>query len=172
MRRGGLKPKPLAERFWASVDVRGSGECWPWKAGLNMGGYGQTFVGSRSRTNRTYRNRPAHRVAYMLVYGEPPVGMLVRHLCGNRRCCNPAHLETGTPKQNTQDAIAMGTLARGEKAGAAKLSPQEVIAIRNERMAGLTLKEMAARHGIGSSQVSRIARGVSWKHLLTEGGAP
>lgn len=47
-----------------------------------------------------------HRVAYVLTYGAPTAGLVVRHRCGVGGCCNPAHLLPGTQKQNAWDRWA------------------------------------------------------------------
>lgn len=44
----------------------------------------------------------AHRVAYILTKGDIPDGLLILHSCGNRRCCNPAHLRQGTQSENVK----------------------------------------------------------------------
>lgn len=65
-------------------------------------GYGQTRVKMDGR----WRAAGAHQVANFLSTGRwerKSEGRLVRHLCHNRRCCNPAHLRGGTPLQNALD---------------------------------------------------------------------
>lgn len=86
--------------FWPRVDVRGPEECWPWKGSRTRGGYGHA-----SREGKSVR---AHRVAYQLAKGLIPAGLVVRHKCDNPPCCNPAHLELGTHKQNKDDSIQRG----------------------------------------------------------------
>lgn len=78
----------LEARFRAKVDVRGPDDCWPWTASVTGEGYGSISLGTRAEGNTH-----AHRVAYLLDVGPLPVAHDIHHRCGNRRCCNPAHLE-------------------------------------------------------------------------------
>ena len=97
-----LTPKQVAT-FWSNVDVRGPSECWLWKKRVKP--YGQFQTGSR--TTKTRKLELAHRVAFMLTYGDP--GKLeVMHTCDNEPCCNPAHLEKGTHTKNMQDKVSRG----------------------------------------------------------------
>jgi hypothetical protein len=98
----------LAERFWEKVEVRGPDECWEWTAGLNENGYG------RFRVNAT-TEAFAHRMSYVLHYGDDPGELMVMHSCDNPRCVNPAHLSLGTNEDNMRDAVAKGRLANQSK---------------------------------------------------------
>ena len=80
--------KPL---FWAKVLHQGESDCWPWGAYRNRDGYGYYFAN---------RFMAAHRIAYMLTVGPIPDGLQIDHLCRNRACCNPAHMEVVTPRVN------------------------------------------------------------------------
>lgn len=80
-----------ASRFWAKVDRRGTDECWPWMAAI-VDGYGVFKLAGRQRK--------AHRITFESMVGPVPDGMQLDHLCRNRACCNPAHLEPVTCRDN------------------------------------------------------------------------
>ena len=81
-------------RFEAKFEK--SSGCWNWKAGLSFYGYG--WFRPHGVTGSTVN---AHRVAYELYVGKIPKGMTLDHLCRNRQCVNPAHLEPVTSVENT-----------------------------------------------------------------------
>lgn len=76
----------LRRRFEQNIARAGENECWLWKQKPGAAGYGRLSMGKG--------NSPAlaHRVAWELAFGEIPEGVRVRQKCGNRLCCNPAHL--------------------------------------------------------------------------------
>ena len=85
---------PVA-RFWSCVEK--TDQCWLWMGTILRNGYGQFTV----------RCRPfkAHRYSYELLKGKIPPGLTLDHLCRNRACINPDHLEIVTLKENLARGI-------------------------------------------------------------------
>lgn len=82
-------------RFWSKVAQTGNVcECWIWRANKTRGGYGMFRLSGKMRL--------AHRVAYELAIGAIPEGLQIDHLCKERSCVNPFHLEPVTAKENTR----------------------------------------------------------------------
>jgi len=79
-----------AERVLAQLDM--NGDCWKWTGSLNPDGYGVFYLGSERVT--------AHRWFYELIVGPIPTGLVIDHLCRNRACSRPSHLEPVTAKEN------------------------------------------------------------------------
>jgi hypothetical protein len=88
----------LWARFWAKVDVGGRGDCWMWLGCRDTNGYGRFSVSPGGGAKRKLIH--SHRIALQLVGREVPTGMHTDHLCRNRLCVNPAHLEVVTPRTN------------------------------------------------------------------------
>ncbi len=84
------KPRPALERFEAMIDR--SGECWQWTGSIRPNGYASFYVDNKTTS--------AHRFAYTAFIGPIPEGLVIDHLCRNRSCVKPAHLESVPQRQN------------------------------------------------------------------------
>lgn len=108
------------------------------------------------------------RHVHVLVAGEfvgpQPAAFLVLHRDGDRLNCADDNLYYGTVKQNSADSIRHGTVARGERQGAAKLTEAAVIEIR-ETAHRVPYRVLAAKFGVNRSAVGMAARGKSWRHV-------
>lgn len=67
--------------------------CWLWQGEMNRNGYGRVWVNGKRLMS--------HRVTYELLVGPIADGLVLDHLCKNRACCNPEHLEPVTIRENT-----------------------------------------------------------------------
>jgi hypothetical protein len=93
------KPKPTFEqRFWARVAKGAPGECWEWTGAHADTGYAQVRANGRTAY--------AHRISYEMHKGPIPDGLHIDHLCRNRGCVNPAHMEAVTKKENDRRGMS------------------------------------------------------------------
>lgn len=95
-----MTPSSLPPRLATRIAVQASG-CWEWTGTRKETGYGRIEVAGRIVH--------VHRHVYELLVGPVPAELEVDHLCRNRPCCNPAHLEPVTHRENTRRARAAVT---------------------------------------------------------------
>lgn len=102
-------PAPMDEdlRFWSKAFL--SGDCWLWTGTMYPNGYGMFRINSPRATVL------AHRFAYRKLRGPIPQGMVLDHLCREKSCINPWHLEIVSQRLNVQRGRAGRNLTRGGK---------------------------------------------------------
>jgi hypothetical protein len=146
--------KDLSERFWQKVNKTET--CWLWTGAMLKTGYGSIRVNHKAER--------AHRVAYELSVGPIQAGRILLHSCDNPLCVNPSHLRPGDKRENTNDAIARGQHATGERSARSKLSGNDVKIIKAAIAAGITGRSLAKTFSVDETTISHIKLGKSWKH--------
>ncbi len=174
----------LAQWFWNRVSK--SEGCWTWTGLRTRAGYGHVSFAGR-------RWRYAHRIAWELTNGPIPDGLLVCHRCDNPGCVRPEHLFLGTNADNMRDMAQKGRdaftrypelrprgnrhwtrqhperLRRGEQNNKARLTAEQVLALRNEYARGVSQSALARKYGVRQASVWRIVHGYTWKHVAGAG---
>lgn len=150
-----------AENFWSKVNLTADeNRCWEWQGGLSDRGYGHFTVTANNKS----RNWRAHRYAWFLIYGVEPKLFLL-HSCDNRKCVNPNHLREGTHKENMQDMVNRNRQSKGVDCHSAKLTPDDVLKIRNRVSKGESQNAVARDLKITQYLVWAIVHKTLWRHV-------
>lgn len=145
----------------SAADRTVDGGCQPVDTG-RLGGRGKhryPLVGERAAPML------AHRLAWALHNGADPVGKVVMHTCDNPRCVNPEHLVLGTQAENIGDAVSKRRHPHGELHGNAKLSDDDIRAIRSLVTDGCNWTAIGREFGVSRTTIKRIHTGESWRHV-------
>jgi hypothetical protein len=94
----------------------------------------------------------------------PAKGLQGLHRCDNPPCCRLDHLEIGPPKKNSEDMVAKGRQARGERVASAKLRQGDADEIRHlNRDYGIARRALARRFGVNLKTIQDILKGKIWQ---------
>lgn len=100
------KRHPLSERLRRNSAIDSASGCWVWTARKFRCGYGLM----RIRLEGRQHSRLAHRISYETFVGTIPVGFEIDHLCRNRACTNPSHLEAVTRRTNVLRGVSFAAV--------------------------------------------------------------
>ena len=161
-------------RFFSRFDIDQTTGCWNWTGTINSRqGYGRLCFNGLERL--------AHRVSWVIHFGQIPSGLHVLHKCDNTRCVNPAHLFTGSHHDNMDDMNRKGRgrhpsgddhpqhtnprlVLRGEACGSAKLTARQVAEIRS-LIGTIPQTRIAQMFGVSKCCINAIKAGRAWKHI-------
>ena len=133
-----------ASRKMRSVNIDLITGCWNWIKARQPNGYG-------------CGHPIAHRMVWEWAYGPVPEGKELDHICRNRSCVNPDHLRIVTRMENAQCGLA------------AKLTPAEVIYIRELHLQGLSERKIAKTISKTREMVRHVVIGHTWRNVLNAG---
>lgn len=152
---------PIDQRFWHRVHF--SDGCWEFAGTRMRNGYGVISRGGR-RGGHVY----AHRLSWMIFFGDPGIYHVCHH-CDNRLCVRPDHLFLGTTADNLADMRRKGReghgAVRGSQSPVAKLHEADIQVIRDAVANGETKVDVGRRYGITDSAIRAIVQLKTWKHV-------
>jgi len=149
------------DRFHTKYVMEPLTGCWLWTDVVARDGYGIFGIKSDDK----FKLIKSHRFSAM-VHGLDMSKPVVRHICHNRICVNPAHLETGTRQENMDDMTRAGRQNRGITVNTAKLTEQQILEIRAKYIPKIyTLKMLAEEYNVNLTTISEIIKRTTWKHI-------
>lgn len=137
----------------ARCEINEDKGCFEWRGHISTKGYG------RIRYDRKWME--VHRATWQYHNGPIPNGLHVLHKCDNRKCCVPSHLYLGTNEQNIKDKMVRDRSGK-------KLDIAKVKGIKLRLKDGESRAELAEEFGVNVSNITRIATGERWAHVLVE----
>lgn len=139
------------DRFWPNVDRKGEDDCWLWTAGADSKGYGTISSKRKAAKSR------AHRLSYIIHFGDFDADMHVLHRCDTPRCVNPKHLFLGNHEDNMHDAAMKGRFN-------SKITAEEAREIVRMIRSGVRPYLVARKFGLAQSTICGIMTGRTWSH--------
>jgi len=145
------------KRFLDKVDKRGT--CWLWTACAFDDGYGAFQLSHPLRTVR------AHRFSFVVHNKTKITDLQVLHRCDTPLCVRPSHLFLGSHADNMIDRMQKGRQPKEERNGRARLTVEQVHAIRQAARLGRPQIELAQQFEVDAATINHIVRRRTWKHV-------
>jgi len=150
--------KTLEEQFWSKVDRRSDDECWNWTGAKLRDGYGSI--------RKYHKLFQAHRLSYIIHYGDVIANLCVLHKCDNPSCVNPKHLFLGDHLINARDKVSKNRQAKGEAHPKSKLTGVEIQKIRELYENGsISMRKIAKQFGMCYSEINAIINKRTWRFV-------
>lgn len=130
--------KPIQTRYKVNSDTG----CWEWLLAKAQNGYGRVRVGGVQKA--------AHRVEYEKIHGTIPDGLEIDHLCRNKGCVNPSHLEAVSHRENEY------------RKSTTILNRESVREMRRLYEQGEKQTVIAQMYGVSQGHISNVIRGKQW----------
>ena len=161
----GLKKSLYLERFYSRIYINPDNKCWEWMGAKDSAGYGSMYVHCRMQ-------RTQHLALKFFEDIIVPKNLVLMHLCHNKICCNPSHLEIGTYSDNIKMDFRDGRRRYtgfcehpGEKNVNAKLKAEDIPKIRERRKNGESYVSIAKSFNVDRTAIGFICRGQTWRHI-------
>lgn len=150
-------------RFWERVDKKNVNDCWIWKAGKDIVGYGNFQLDDKSVVK-------AHRYSFLITNGYLDNNKFICHSCDNPSCVNPKHLWEGTAADNNADCRNKNRAVpppdqKGENHSQHILTEHQVLDIRKKFENGIKQAELMRMYGISRNAIHKICQRKTWKHI-------
>ena len=148
-------PCAITSRLLSYINI-GDG-CWEWIGQKWQSGYGRLIVNGKLIQ--------ASRLIYRLFIGDIADELCICHRCDNPLCVRPAHLFAGTNQENSYDRHKKGRDAKGENHGKAKLTVNQVIAIRQRFASGVSKNQLARDYNVSHPAIRHAISRRTWQHV-------
>lgn len=155
------------KRLARYVNYKDNGRAWRRERILAVDNTGWKYPRVCLSRDGAARNWAVHRLVCGSFHGPPPTPThQVAHSDGSRRNNRAGNLRWATGKENADDCILHGTRLRGEKLWNAKLTEDDVKAIRAEHQGKYgDLERLAKSYGLTRAAIGHIVKRRSWKHI-------
>lgn len=142
--------------------------CMNWIGSKNQHGYGQ-FSSYCHKKKKSFVQRVHRFLTKQKAGRELSSHEFSCHTCDNPACVNPAHLYIGSAMDNSKDMMKRKghyLAIDPTRSVRSKFTPEQVKEIRLEhKQGGITHADLGRKYGIDSSVMSKIVRGLRYKHV-------